>query len=250
MDYAASFFEGRTSNWSYGTMKNFSTISGPVRYHLQRVYTTLACALLVSAVGVYMHMLLHIGGLITSLAFIATTMWLVSTPATPVNEGKRLALLTGAAFCEGASLGTLVEAVLHFDPSIVAIAFLGSVAVFACFSGAALLSKRREYLFLAGILSSAVSTLLLLQFGSLFFGRSAFMYNLELYGGLLLFVGYVLFDTQVIIERAERGDFDYIKHALDLFVDFAAIFVRILVILTKNSNERQRRDERRRKSRH
>jgi FtsH-binding integral membrane protein len=132
----------------------------------------------------------------------------------------------------------------------VAIAFLGSVAVFACFSGAALLSKRREYLFLAGILSSAVSTLLLLQFGSLFFGRSAFMYNLELYGGLLLFVGYVLFDTQVIIERAERGDFDYIKHALDLFVDFAAIFVRILVILTKNSNERQRRDERRRKSRH
>jgi hypothetical protein len=24
--------------------------------------------------------------------------------------------LTGAAFCEGASLGTLVEAVLHFDP--------------------------------------------------------------------------------------------------------------------------------------
>jgi FtsH-binding integral membrane protein len=217
---------------------------------VEQVYTTLACALFVSAVGVYIHMLLHIGGLITSLAFIATTMWLVSTPATPVNEGRRLALLTGAAFCEGASLGTLVEAVLHFDPSIVAIAFLGSVAVFACFSGAALLSKRREYLFLAGILSSAVSTLLLLQFGSLFFGRSAFMYNLELYGGLLLFVGYVLFDTQVIIERAERGDFDYIKHALDLFVDFAAIFVRILVILTKNSNERQRRDERRRKSRH
>jgi hypothetical protein len=51
-----------------------------------QVYTTLACALFVSAVGVYMHMLLHIGGLITSLAFIATTMWLLSTPATPVNE--------------------------------------------------------------------------------------------------------------------------------------------------------------------
>ncbi len=69
--------------------------------------------------------------------------------------------------------------------SIVAIAFLGSVAVFACFSGAALLSKRREYLFLAGILSSAVSTLLLLQFGSLFFGRSAFMYNLEVISAAL-----------------------------------------------------------------
>jgi hypothetical protein len=45
MDYAASFFEGRSSNWSYGTMKNFSTISGPVRYHLQRVCFSLSLAL-------------------------------------------------------------------------------------------------------------------------------------------------------------------------------------------------------------
>lgn len=63
--------------------------------------------------------------------------------------------------------------------SIVVMAFLGSVAVFACFSGAALVARRREYLFLGGILSSVVSLMLLLQFSSLIFGRSAFMYNVE-----------------------------------------------------------------------
>jgi len=34
---------------------------------------------------------------------------------------------------------------------------------------------------------------------------------------------------QVIVERAEAGETDPLKPALDLFVDFVAIFVRLLV---------------------
>ena len=40
-----------------------------------------------------------------------------------------------------------------------------------------------------------------------------------------------LYWVQLIIERAYAGEKDHVKHALDLFVDFAAIFVRILVRL-------------------
>lgn len=249
MEYAASFLDGRGKDWNYNSLKNFHAISKPVQHHLQRVYTTLAATVLLSAVGVYIHTLLNIGGIITSLLFIAASAWLAATPHTPQDETKRLSLLGAAALLEGASLGTLVAQVLEFDPSIVMVAFLGSTAIFACFSGAALLAKRREYLFLGGILSSVISTMAMMQFGSLFFGRGAFMFNVELYLGLAVFVGYVLFDTQMIIERASLGDFDYIKHTMDLFLDFAAIFVRILIILTKNAGERERKERERRKRR-
>ena len=43
----------------------------------------------------------------------------------------------------------------------------------------------------------------------------------------------MVYDTQEIIERAHRGDMDYIKHALTLFTDFVAVLVRILVIMVR-----------------
>jgi hypothetical protein len=55
--------------------------------------------------------------------------------------------------------------------------------------------------------------------------------NSQVYFGLLIFLGYMVYDTQEIIERAHRGDMDYIKHALTLFTDFVAVLVRILVIM-------------------
>ena len=54
---------------------------------------------------------------------------------------------------------------------------------------------------------------------------------LQLYFGLLVFVGYMVVDTQDIIEKAHLGDRDYVKHSLLLFTDFAAVFVRILIIM-------------------
>ena len=54
---------------------------------------------------------------------------------------------------------------------------------------------------------------------------------------------------QVIVEKAEYGDRDHIKHALDLFVDFAAIFVRILVIMLQNAERPEEKSDSRRRRR-
>ena len=49
---------------------------------------------------------------------------------------------------------------------------------------------------------------------------------------------------QVIIEQAyaEGAAADHIKAALNLFVDFVAIFVRLLIILLRNAEQRDDED--------
>lgn len=53
-----------------------------------------------------------------------------------------------------------------------------------------------SWLYLGGALSSAMTVLLLMRLGSYFLGGRAFVFQAELYVGLLMFIGYVLFDTQ------------------------------------------------------
>jgi FtsH-binding integral membrane protein len=197
-----------------------------------------------AAVGAYIHVLFHLGGILTTIACVGTSVWLLSTP--PYEERKRLGLLMAAAMFQGASIGPLIDLAIQVDPSLIFSSFVATALAFGCFSGAALVAKRREYLYLGGLVSSGLSILLWLHFASSIFGGSMALFKFELYFGLLVFVGYIVVDTQEIVEKAHFGDLDYVKHALTLFTDLAAIFVRILVIMLKNSGERTEKKKKRR----
>jgi FtsH-binding integral membrane protein len=247
MDAFSSFFGSQSSSrnrWSYDSLKNFGHISPAVQTHLKKVYLSLCCALIASAAGAYLHLLWNIGGLLTTFACMGSMFWLLSTP--PHQEQKRVALLMMAALFEGASIGPLIDLAIEIDPSILVSAFVGTAVAFGCFSAAAMLAKRREYLYLGGLLSSGLSILLWLHFASAIFGGSAAIFKFELYFGLLVFVGFTVVDTQEIIEKAYHGDMDYVKHALLLFTDFVAVFVRILTIMLKNSMEKNDKKKKRR----
>lgn len=68
-----------------------------------------------------------------------------------------------------------------------------------------------------------------------------------LYGGLMLMCGFVLYDTQLIVEKASRGDRDHVNHAMDLLIDFVGIFKRLLIIMLRNQQRRERDDDKRRR---
>ncbi|CAL5187690.1 unnamed protein product [Lathyrus oleraceus] len=238
-----SFFDS-TNRWNFDTLKNFGQISPVVRNHLKQVYLTLCFAVAAAAVGAYLHVLFHLGGILTTIACVGTSVWLLSTP--PYEERKRLSLLMAAAMFQGASIGPLIDLAIQVDPSLIFSSFVATALAFGCFSGAALVAKRREYLYLGGLVSSGLSILLWLHFASSIFGGSMAIFKFELYFGLLVFVGYIVVDTQEIVEKAHFGDLDYVKHALTLFTDLAAIFVRILVIMLKNSGERTEKKKKRR----
>ena len=107
--------------------------------------------------------------------------------------------------------------------------------IFACFSGAALFAPDGQYLYLGGTLLSGLSTLFWLGFLNLFF-QSQLIFQVYLWGGLLLFCGFIMWDTQMIIEKRKRGDRDFIKHSLDLFIDFMQVFRRVIILLMQKED--------------
>eukprot|EP00252_Welwitschia_mirabilis_P009022 TRINITY_DN212_c0_g1_i2.p1 TRINITY_DN212_c0_g1~~TRINITY_DN212_c0_g1_i2.p1 ORF type:complete len:188 (+),score=13.80 TRINITY_DN212_c0_g1_i2:108-671(+) len=173
-------FWDNTAFWNTNRRENPAmTKNIDVQKHLQRVYLCLCTSLAAAAVGVALHFLLNIGGLLTCFGCLASIVWLVSVPSYPFNERKRLGLLLTAAILKGATLGPVIDAVSEIGPGIPITALVGTSLAFACFSGSAVLAKRRQYLFLGGILSSAISVLLWIQIASAFFSRSLSFYMLE-----------------------------------------------------------------------
>ncbi|CAI8021618.1 WD repeat-containing protein 61, partial [Geodia barretti] len=122
--------------------------------------------------------------------------------------------------------------------TIIPTAFLGSCAIFGSLSLASLYAERRSMLFLGGFLISGLNMLVMMLFFNIFLG-SYMVFQLDVYGGLILFCGFVLFDTQLIVERFNNGDNDYVRHSLNLFLDFINIFRRLLVILASKEKKRK-----------
>ena len=152
---------------------------------------------------------------------------------------RRIGSFLLVGLLEGLSIGPLIQMSLMIDPAIVAIAFVATTCVFACFTASALLSKNQVYLALGGTLGSCVTFMFCLNLFSGLFGGYVMAFNINLYFGLVVFCGYVLYDTQLIVARAQAGDRDVVGHALELFIDFIQIFVRILIILAKNSAQKK-----------
>lgn len=227
-------------NINFDALFKFSQISHSTQQHLKNVYASLAVCLLVAATGSYIYIITGMfqGGL-TMLGSLAMMVWLAMTPHSPQTEKKRLAILAAFAFFTGLGLGPLMDYVISVNPSIILTAFLGTSVIFACFTLSALYAKRRTYLFLGGTLMSGLTVLLLVSVLNMFFA-SEIVFKAHVYLGLAIMCGFVLFDTQLIIEKAEMGDKDYIWHCVDLFLDFVTIFRKLVIILSMNEKEKKK----------
>ncbi|XP_075969638.1 bax Inhibitor-1 [Anticarsia gemmatalis] len=213
----------------------------PVRQHLKNVYGTLMMTCASAVAGVYVDMYTWFqAGILSAIVGAGLMLMLIATPDNGKNTNLRLGYLLGFGLTSGMSLSPLLEYVSFIDPSIIVTALLGSTLVFVCFSIAAMLAERGSWLFLGGTLMTLLTSMSLMTLVNLFM-QSHFLYQAHLYLGLMLMCGFVLFDTQLIIEKRRMGSKDFVQHALELFIDFIGMFRRLLIILSQKEEQNRRR---------
>jgi len=216
---------------NFGTFMN-SKLEAPMKGHLRNVYACISSATLVAAAGAAAHCNgFWEGGLLSALgSIILLTMLAFSRNPEGKDDGMRFLYLNGFALCTGMSTGPLIEAVWDIDPSIVISALMYTCVIFTCFTLSALIAPDGKYLALGGPLLSILTTMLFASILNIFFRSPTFLY-MQLLLGLVVMSAFILYDTQMIMEKFRMGDRDYVWHSLTLFMDLASIFKHILVLL-------------------
>ena len=215
-----------------------ASLSEGARSHLLKVYTLLTVGVLTASAGCYVDIhFLRIGGLATAVGG-ALVFALARSSIGGSDLGSLLFLL--ACGMEGTALSPLVHTAMVYYPQALITAFLTTLAAFISFTFAALMAKRREYMFLSGIVASVTSCLAIASLTNIFL-KSQYVMDVQVYVGLGVFLCYILLDTQMMIERFESGmnRNNFVRPACDLFGDLVAVFVRILIILMRKSEKRR-----------
>ncbi|CAL1279949.1 unnamed protein product [Larinioides sclopetarius] len=217
----------------------------PLQHHMKNVYSCVALSTLSAAVGAFVHVATGIlsGGLLSALGSLGLMITLMNTPDDGKNTKLRLGYLLGFAFLSGLGLGPLLDVVIAVDPAIIPTAFFSTCLVFTCFTLASMFSNQRQYIYLGGTLMSLLSVMTISAFLNIFMG-SYILFKAHIYLGLLVMCAFILYDTQIIMEKRRNGDRDYIWHSVGLFLDLIQIFRYLLVILTdkekKESNKKKK----------
>lgn len=173
-------------------------ISPLVQKQLVQTYTVLLLALSIASTGVLLHLWVPFGGLLTLLASFLPLLW-ITCEKDKSDLLKRSILLCLFGFLQGLSLGPLISVGLNIDPFLVFLSFVCTSVIFGSFSLAALTATRRSYLFLGGFLSSAMAVVAIIGVANMLV-QSVHFYLFHLYAGLVVFSGFVIVDTQMIIE--------------------------------------------------
>lgn len=116
----------------------------------------------------------------------------------------------------------------------------GLCAIAAC-------APNDKFLNMGGALSIGLGVMIVSSLGTFFLPASSaaipIIHSLSLYGGTILFSGFVLYDVQKIILAAEQDEFvpyDPINHSIGIYMDTINLFIRIAQILQSSQGGSRR----------
>jgi len=145
------------------------------------------------------------------------------------NSGWGLVGIFAFTGIEGMSLGPVLQHYSHLanGPEIIALSAGLTGIIFLGLSGYVLTTKK-DFSFLGGFLFSGLLALILLGLVAMFFPMPAMELAMAALG-VLIFSGYILYDTS---ELLSGGETNYIVATLHLYLDILNLFLDLLRLIS------------------
>jgi FtsH-binding integral membrane protein len=165
----------------------------------------------------------------------------------PYEEGfgkKQMAWLVHSAI-----IGGVVAPLTLLGGPLMVRAACYTAGVVGGLSTLAVCAPSEKFLNMGGPLAMGLGVVFMSSIGTAFLppttALGAGMYSIAMYGGLVLFGMFLLYDTQKIIKRAEthpiyaQQPFDPVNNSVGIYLDTINIFIRIAMILAGGGNRRK-----------
>lgn len=199
------------------------TVSG----HIAKVYATLAYGIVVTAIGA------TIKGIHPILPFFAG-LWTMLCIACSEKNNEKLLYFSLFSLCQGVLIADIVSIV----PVEVIITTMSTLFVlFSTISLSAFFAKGDiDFLILYGILGTILNGILFVSLANLYLHSKTLLYW-DVIVGLFTFSIYLFVDTMKMVYDHEKGNNDFVWHALSLYLDVLNIFIRLLILIAENNDK-------------
>ena len=194
---------------------------------IKKVYSLLAMSMGTAAVGAYLGSgpLLLLVAPNMMLFFILQIALIFFASFAARKPGLNMVALFSFTTVSGLTLGPLLYQV---GPSIAAEAFALTAITFAGLSLYVVYSKK-DFSFMSGFLMTGLIVVIIGGLLNMFFIQSGMMHFVMSGASVLLFSGFILYDTSNILRY--YGTDEYVSATLALYLDILNLFIALLSIL-------------------
>jgi len=180
----------------------------------------------------------------TIAAMIGTSVICRSIPYQPGVGPKQAAWLLHAGV-----MGAVVAPLTMLGGPLLVRAAWYTAGVVGGLSAVAACAPSEKFLNMGGVLGAGLGVVFVASLGSAFLPPTtrlgSGLYAISMYGGLVLFSLFLLYDTQKIIKNAENypvytdRPFDPVNSSMSIYMDTLNIFIRIAMMLAGGGNRRK-----------
>tara|TARA_Y100001970_G_C14254079_1_gene873874 strand:+ start:5267 stop:5959 length:693 start_codon:yes stop_codon:yes gene_type:complete len=227
---------GNTATLPRGVASVSSAATSDRLVFIKKVYSLLALSMVTASIGAYLGAgpLLLLVKPNLMLFFILQIGLVFFASFAARKPGLNIIALFSFTTVSGLTLGPILDRYLSVNPSIVVQALVMTAITFFALTAYVIIS-RKDFSFMSGFLMTGLIVVILSGIINMFFMQSTMFQLVTSGASVLLFSGFILYDTSNIIRY--YGTDEHVSATLALYLDILNLFIALLSILGIMSDE-------------